>query len=83
MVPSISEIARRACLSRQTIYCFRRGDRGGFGLSAQIRISLVISRIEAEVPSGKQGRWKVEFGSRSARLIAWSPFAVSRTHGVR
>jgi hypothetical protein len=38
-VPSISEIADMACLSRQTIYALVRNERSEFGVTAQIRLS--------------------------------------------
>lgn len=46
-VPSISEIADMACLSRQTIYALLRNERSEFGVTAQIRLSRIIQQISA------------------------------------
>ena len=40
-VPSISEVAYRACISRQTLYALLRDQRSEFGEVAQIRLSRV------------------------------------------
>lgn len=47
-VPSVSEIADRACLSRQTVYALLRNERSEFGVTAQIRLSRVIQQISAD-----------------------------------
>ena len=47
-IPTMSELAQRAGMSRQTLYAFIRGERAEFGQSAQIRLNLVISRLVAE-----------------------------------
>ena len=44
-VPSISEIAKRAGLSRQTLYALIRDQRSEFGEVAQIRLSRVIQQM--------------------------------------
>jgi len=46
-VPSISEVAYRACISRQTLYALLRDQRSEFGEVAQIRLSRVIRQISA------------------------------------
>ena len=51
----ISEIARRAGISRQTVYALMRNSRSEFGESAQIRLSRVIQQISAD-PAYPQGR---------------------------
>ena len=48
-VPTLTEIARRACLSRQTIYAFLGHKRSEFGEVAQIRLSRVIQQISADL----------------------------------
>ena len=47
-VPSISEVASRACISRQTLYALLRDQRSEFGEVAQIRLSRVIQQISAD-----------------------------------
>lgn len=44
-IPTISEIAKRAGISRQTLYALIRDDRSEFGTVAQMRISRVIQQI--------------------------------------
>ncbi len=46
-VPSISEVAYWACVSRQTLYALLRDQRSEFGEVAQIRLSRVIQQISA------------------------------------
>jgi hypothetical protein len=48
-VPTLTEIARRACLSRQTIYAFLGHKHSEFGEVAQIRLSRVIQQISADL----------------------------------
>lgn len=47
-VPSISEIADRAGLSRQTVYALLRDERSEFGEVAQMRLARVIQHISAD-----------------------------------
>ena len=54
-IPSISEIADRAGVSRQTLYALLRDERGEFGEVAQIRLSRVIQQISAD-PAYQQTR---------------------------
>jgi transcriptional regulator with XRE-family HTH domain len=54
-IPSISEIARRAGISRQTLYALLRDERSEFGEVAQIRLSRVIAQISAD-PAYQQTR---------------------------
>ena len=44
-IPTMSEIANRAGISRQTLYAVLNGDRAEFGQVAQIRLSRVIQEI--------------------------------------
>jgi len=47
-IPTMSELAECAGMSRQTLYAFMRGERAEFGQQAQIRLNLVIGRLVAE-----------------------------------
>lgn len=47
-IPSITEIANRAGVSRQTIYALLRDERAEFGQVAQIRLSRAINQISSE-----------------------------------
>ena len=47
-VPSMSAIADKAGISRQTLYAIMNGERPEFGQIAQIRLSRVISQISSE-----------------------------------
>jgi hypothetical protein len=47
-VPSVREVADRACVSRQTVYALLRNERSEFGQTAQIRLSRVIQQISAD-----------------------------------
>ena len=46
-VPSVSEVAYWASLSRQTLYALLRDQRSEFGEVAQIRLSRVIQQISS------------------------------------
>lgn len=52
---TLSEIAGRAQISRQTMYALMRDQRGEFGEVAQIRLSRVIAQISAD-PAYQQTR---------------------------
>jgi len=47
-IPTVSEIADKAGISRQTLYAVLRGERKEFGEIAQIRLSRVIGQISSE-----------------------------------
>jgi len=67
-VPSISEVAYWACLSRQTLYALLRDQRSEFGEVAQIRLSRVIRQISAD-PAYQQTRLlRIDFTRRIPRL---------------
>jgi hypothetical protein len=68
-VPSISEVAFRACLSRQTVYALLRGERSEFGAMAQIRLSRVIQQISAEITYGQTRLMKVDLSGRTAKIL--------------
>jgi hypothetical protein len=54
-VPSVSAVAEKACLSRQTVYALLQDKRSEFGEVAQIRLSRVIQQISAD-PAYQQTR---------------------------
>jgi AcrR family transcriptional regulator len=47
-VPSVTEIASRAGISRQTVYALLRNERAEFGEVAQIRLSRVIAQLSSD-----------------------------------
>ena len=47
-VPTVTEIADRAGISRQTVYALLRNERTEFGEVAQIRLSRVIEQISSD-----------------------------------
>ena len=47
-VTSMTDIAKLACISRQTLYKVIEDDRSQFGQAVQTRLSLVVGRIAAE-----------------------------------
>lgn len=47
-VPSVTEIANRAGISRQTVYALLRNEHTEFGEVAQIRLSRVITQISSD-----------------------------------
>jgi len=55
LIPTISEIADQAGLSRQTLYAVLNNERSEFGEIAQIRLSRVIERISSQ-PSYQNSR---------------------------
>lgn len=48
LLPSISSIAEKAGISRQTLYALLRDERSEFGEVAQIRLSKVIQEIASQ-----------------------------------
>ncbi len=67
-VPSISEVAYWACVSRQTLYALLRDQRSEFGEVAQIRLSRVIQQISAN-PAYLQTRlMRVDLSDGAPRL---------------
>jgi hypothetical protein len=48
LIPSISSIAKKAGISRQTLYALLRDERTEFGQVAQIRLSRVIQEITSQ-----------------------------------
>jgi len=47
-IPTISELADIAGISRQTLYKFMKGERTEFGEVAQIRLSRMLMRVSEE-----------------------------------
>ena len=67
-VPTMSEVAERAGMSRQTLYAILNGERAEFGQAAQIRLNLVIGRLVAE-PSYQHSKVaRVDFTSGMPRI---------------
>jgi len=54
-VPTYTELANTAGVSRQTLYALLRNERSEFGDVAQIRLSRVIAQISAD-PAYQQTR---------------------------
>ncbi len=68
VLPSVSEIAERACLSRQTVYALLRDERPEFGATAQIRLSRVIQQISADPAYQRIRRMRLSLSSGGPRL---------------
>ena len=67
-IPTMSEVAERAGMSRQTLYAILNGERAEFGQAAQIRLNLVIGRLVAE-PSYQHSKVaRVDFTSGMPRI---------------
>lgn len=62
-IPSMSSIADRAGISRQTLYVVLNGDRSEFGEVAQIRLSKVISQISSEPSYHHSKLSRIDFSS--------------------
>ena len=71
-VPTVTEVANRAGISRQTVYALIRNERTEFGEVAQIRLSRVITQISSDPSfqhtrlmrvSIESGRPSLSFGS--------------------
>jgi hypothetical protein len=67
-VPSISEVAYWACLSRQTLYALLRDQRSEFGEVAQIRLSRVIRQISADSAYQHTRLMTIDLSSGTPRL---------------
>jgi len=67
-IPSISEIARRAGISRQTLYALLRDERSEFGEVAQIRLSRVIAQISADLAYQQTRIMRVSLSPNGPRL---------------
>jgi transcriptional regulator with XRE-family HTH domain len=67
-IPTMSELAQGAGMSRQTLYAILRGERAEFGKSAQIRLNLVINRLSAEPAYQHTKMMRVELGNGLLRI---------------
>lgn len=65
---SMADIARRACISKQTLYAVRRDDRSQFGVVAQIRLSRVVRQVMAEIATVPSRRLRVTLGRSGPRI---------------
>jgi hypothetical protein len=66
---TLSVIADRAAISRQTLYALLRNERSEFGEAAQIRLSRVIQQILVD-PAYRQTRLlKVDLSGGTPRLL--------------
>jgi hypothetical protein len=68
LVPPISEIAKSAGISRQTVYAVLRNERGEFSEVAQIRLSRVIQQISADPAYRHTRLMSVDLGGGTLRL---------------
>ena len=69
-LPTVTEIAERAGISRQSLYNLMRDDRTQFGEPVQIRISRIIRQIDAECGANKTNLMRIAVGQNSpARLF--------------
>lgn len=76
-MPTVTEIAERAGISRQSLYNLMRDDRTQFGEPVQIRISKIIHQIDAESGANKTNLIRVAVGQSSpARLFVGHQFEV-------
>ena len=67
-VPTLSDIADMACISRQTLYKVIQGDRTQFGRVVQVRLNVVIGRIVGE-PSYQHSKMaRVDLSRGSPRI---------------
>jgi DNA-binding transcriptional regulator YhcF (GntR family) len=67
-IPTVSEIASRAGLSRQTLYAVLNGERDEFGEVAQIRLSMVISQISSESCYQQSKMARIDLTGASPRI---------------
>jgi DNA-binding transcriptional regulator YhcF (GntR family) len=67
-VPSVTEIANRAGISRQTVYALLRNERTEFGEVAQIRLSRVIFEISASPNFQKSRLMAISLSSGYPRI---------------
>ena len=78
-LPTVTEIAERAGISRQSLYNLMRDDRTQFGEPVQIRISRIIRQIDAESGTDKTNLMQIAVGQNSpAKLFVGHQFEVLR-----
>lgn len=74
-LPTVTEIALRAGISRQSLYNLMKDDRTQFGEPVQIRISRIIRQIDAESGANKTSLMRIAVGQNSpARLYLGHQF---------
>ena len=74
-LPTVTEIAERAGVSRQSLYNLMRDDRTQFGEPVQIRISRVIRQVDTESGTKKTNLMRIAVGQNSpARLFVGHQF---------
>ena len=66
---TLSAIADRAQISRQTIYALLRDDRSQFGEVAQIRLSRVIRQISADSAYQHTRLMTIDLSGGTPRLV--------------
>jgi predicted transcriptional regulator len=62
-IPTMSELADIAGISRQTLYKFIKGERSEFGEVAQIRLSRMLMRVSEEPSYMKTNIARIDFRS--------------------
>jgi transcriptional regulator with XRE-family HTH domain len=67
-VPTISSIAERAGISRQTLYAVLNGERSEFGQVAQIRLSRVIQNITTDPDYQVSRMMRLDLSSAAPRI---------------
>jgi len=67
-VPSVTEVANRAGMSRQTVYALLRNERSQFGATAQIRLSRVIRQISSELSATPTRLMTISMATGGPRL---------------
>lgn len=68
-VPTITEIARLAGISRQTVYAVLKDNRCEFGQVAQIRLGRVINQISADPAYNCSRGMRIRFTSGVPKLL--------------
>lgn len=76
-LPTVTDIAERAGISRQSLYNLMKDDRTQFGEPVQVRISRVVRQIDAESGTNKTNLMRVAVGQNSrARLFVGHQYDV-------
>lgn len=67
-VISISSLADKAGISRQTLYAILNGERTEFGQIAQIRLSRVIKQISSDSSYQQSKMARIDFSGSCPRI---------------
>lgn len=67
-LPTLSSIASKSGISRQTLYAVLNGNKAEFGEVAQIRLSRVINQISSEPSYQRSKMAKIDFASAVPRI---------------